>query len=77
MVVSGDRRARSFGTWTGLIALIGLMLTVATGAVALGRRDAVIDQKVDQTQYERDIGQIKGDIRVIRVCVQAPRACQQ
>jgi len=79
MQVTSDRRAKSFGTWAGTIALVGLLLTIATGFIAIGRRDASIDQKVDQTQYERDIGQIKGDIRVIRsaLCVTTPAACQQ
>jgi hypothetical protein len=55
------------------------LLTVATGAVALGRKDAAIEAKVDKITYERDIGQIKGDLRAIRVaiCVKTPAACQQ
>jgi len=79
MQLSSDRRTKSFGTWAGTIALVGLLLSVATGFIAIGRRDAAIDQKVDQTQYERDIGQIKGDIRVIRsaLCGGTPAACQQ
>jgi hypothetical protein len=61
----------------GLIALIGLLFTVLTGAVVLGRRDQVIDNKVDRaeleqfkTSLEQRLGMMQGDIRVIRVCLE-------
>jgi hypothetical protein len=79
MQVNADRRAITVASLTGPVALIGLLLSVATGAVALGRKDESINQKVDKATYERDIGQIKGDLRAIRVaiCVKTPAACQQ
>lgn len=66
------------------IAVVGLLLTFATGFVVVGRRDQIIDNKVDKaeleqfkTTLEQRLGSMQGDIRVIRLCVEKPGACSQ
>lgn len=63
---------------SGTIALVGLLITIIAFSITIGRAAQALDQKVDQSDYERDIGQIKGDVRVIRsaICNEKPGACQ-
>jgi hypothetical protein len=62
-----------------VVALIGLALTLLTGAAALGRRDEKIDtlegKKLDREEYYRDLGDMRADIRVMRC--QVVRDCEQ
>lgn len=82
-------RVRRFLDWSGVIALIGLLVTVVTASIGYGRhesgQDGAISGKLDssvyqqgQTALERRLGELQGDLRVIRafVCRRDPGACR-
>lgn len=81
-----SHRTQQVLTWSGVISLIGLLIAVTTAAVKAGQAAAAIDAKLDRTVYqqgqtelERRLGDITGDLRVIRafVCRRDPGACRQ
>ncbi len=94
------QRQLQLATWGAVVSLVVGIGTAAMVFITIGRRDAAIDQKVDQAVYnsqaggfvkreelnaalapivqdvsvmKTDLGQIKGDLRVL-VCA-TRRAC--
>lgn len=62
----------------GIISLIGLLITIVSFSVAIGRSANALDQKVDKAELEKRLGEIGGDIRVIRsvLCSDRPDKCK-
>lgn len=77
-------RLQQLRDWSGIAALVTVLISLLTAATSIGRRDAEIDgkfeavqqQKLDRGEYlegqitvERRLGEILGEIRAMRSAV--------
>lgn len=78
-------RVQTALTWSGVLSLLGLLVTVVAAAAKAGAIAERLEQKVEKEIYQQDqkglerrLGEMQGDIRVIRsaVCARNPGACQ-
>lgn len=75
--------------WSGVVGMLVSLVVLGTAFVKYGRRDGELGQKLeakvdkvdyqkDRTELTRELGEMHGDIRVIRaaICSTNPGACR-